>query len=933
MNLKPWREIATPHQDVLKGSFVQAEFAADISRVHTGTATDEYQDPALFFQRTFITEGMAALLGSVLKRLAGDGGDPVIKLQTAFGGGKTHSLLAVMHMVSGTPAERLAGIPEVMAGAKVESLPAARVVVLDGTRIAPNQPREVPGASLHTLWGELAWQLGGADAYARVANADRSGTSPGKEMLAELINAHAPCVILIDELVAYLRQFEKNRSYTGGTYDSILSFVQALTEGIKACPTAVLLASLPESEREAGSEHGVASLESLESYFIRIQALWQPVSSEEAFEIVRRRLFTHIGDRSAADAVCDAFANTYVEHKDSLPGETQAGAYRKRLKAAYPIHPEVFDRLYDNWSSLPSFQRTRGVLKLMAKVIHRLWQDDNRDLMLLPGSFPLYDRDVRGELVTYLPAGWDPVVEHDVDGDGSEPADLDAHDPRFGSQHAARRVSRTLFIGSAPGSVNEGARGMDTTRVVLGCLQPGQQPHVFRDALGRLETRLTYLNKAGDRWWFDMRPNLRREMEERKRRFSASDVEEELRSALQRVMGTFSLTPHVFVSGADLPDDWSLRLAVLPPPAAWVRSGRNLAEEAAASMLRMRGDQPRLRQNRVLFLAADADQVGHLQDTARALMAWRSIEEDAKAVRITIDNRQQQQATQYREQTWNALLREIREVYKWLVAPGQVMRRNGTPGDVEWSAHALNPATPGLGKEIDRVLKENELVIDEWAPIHLHALLARWFWRNGATEVKAQEVWEKSCNYLYFPRLLDSRVLQATISAGASSRDFFGLASARDDDVYRGFTFGRSSAIYIDTCLLIEPAAAAEYEERTRPKPSEATGMPEGEPGERVGFESSEAGAAPAGPSSVSATNAPERMTRYFGTADLDPVRAALEFAKIVSELVEAFSTRPGSQVRLKVDIEARDPQGFEESTVRTVRENGKVLGVDGTFE
>ncbi len=933
MNLKPWRELATPHQDVLKGTFTQAEFAADISRVHDGSATDEYQDPALFFQRTFITEGIAALLASVLQRLAGKGGDPVIQLQTAFGGGKTHSLLAVMHMVSGTPADRLAGIPGVLARAGVNTLPKARVVVLDGTRIAPDQPRDVDGASLHTLWGELAWQLGGAEGYSRVANTDRSGTSPGKDTLAALINAHSPCVILLDELVAYMRQFEARRSHAGGTYDSILSFVQALTEAMKACPNAVMLASLPQSDREAGSEHGVKTLKDLEHCFTRIQALWKPVGSDEAFEIVRRRLFARIDDRAAADAVCRAFAETYVEHKDSLPGETQESRYLQRLKSAYPIHPEVFDRLYNDWSSLANFQRTRGVLKLMARVIHRLWQDDNRDLMLLPGSLPLYDRDARGELVAYLGQGWDPVVEHDVDGERSEPAELDAHDPRFGAAQACRRVARTIFLATAPGAVNEGARGVDTERVVLGCLQPGQQPHLFRDALGRLETRLTYLNKAGDRWWLDMRPNLRREMEERKRRFSATDVQEELRSVLAGSMGPFSLTPHVFVSGADLQDDWALRLAVLPPDSPWVRSGRNLAEEAAASMLRMRGDQPRLRQNRLLFLAADADQVGHLKDTARALMAWRSIEEDAKAVRITIDNRQQQQATQYREQTYNALLREVREVYKWLVAPGQTMRRNGTPGEIEWSAYALNPATPGLGKEIDRVLKENELVIDEWAPIHLHALLARWFWRNGATEVKAQEVWEKSCNYLYFPRLLDSRVLQATIGAGAPSRDFFGVASARDDDVYRGFTFGRSSAIYIDTCLLIEPTAAAAYEERTRPAPAMSSGVGADESAGEAGPAGSAAAITATGAASGTAASASQRMTRYFGTAELDPIRASLEFTKIVSELVEAFSTRPGSQVRLKVDIEARDPQGFDEVTVRTVRENGKVLGVDGAFE
>jgi predicted AAA+ superfamily ATPase len=292
MNLKPWREIAVPHEDVLKGTFQQAEFAADLSRVHDGTATPEYQNATLFFQRTFITEGMRLLLDSVVKRLAGKGGDPVIQLQTAFGGGKTHTMLAVYHLAKGEAvASDLPGIPAILDTAGVTELPRARVAVLDGIKSSPNQPTVRDGHACRTLWGDLAWQLGKAEGYALVADADASGTSPGKAVIESLLSRYAPCVILIDELVAYVRQFEEGKALTGGTFDSNLSFIQALTEALKAVPTAVLLASLPESDKEAGSQRGVKALASLAHYFGRIQALWKPVASEEAFEIVRRRLF------------------------------------------------------------------------------------------------------------------------------------------------------------------------------------------------------------------------------------------------------------------------------------------------------------------------------------------------------------------------------------------------------------------------------------------------------------------------------------------------------------------------------------------------------------------------------------------------------------------------------------------------------------------
>lgn len=931
MSLKPWREIAVPHEDVLKGTFQQAEFAADITRVHDGSATAEYQDPVLFFQRTFITEGMRLLLDSVVRRLAGKGGDPVIQLQTAFGGGKTHTMLAVLHLAGGNAdSADLSGIPAILEAAAVPSLPKARVAVLDGTKLAPNQPRKTESHQIRTLWGELAWQLGGAKSYARLAESDASGTSPGKDVLGELIREAAPCVILLDEMVAYIRQFDDNKTLSGGTFGSNLSFMQALTEAMKAVPNAVLLASLPESHREVVDQSGVAALDALEHYFGRVQAVWKPVGTDEAFEIVRRRLFTEIKDRSAADAVCSAFADLYVKQAAELPGETQEGTYLKRMRDAYPIHPEVFERLYKDWSTLPSFQRTRGVLKLMAKVIHRLWKEGNQDLLLMPGSIPLHDGTVRADLTTYLPPGWDPVLERDVDGERSEPVEIEQREPRFGAVQACRRVARTIFLGSAPTGMNSVARGLETERVVLGCLQPDQQAHIYVDALGRIESRLTFLNKGNGRWWFDVRPNLRREMEDRKRRFGEPEVVEVIRGALDRVMGKWSIDHvHVFTPAIDVPDDWALRLVVLPPSQAWSRSGPNAARDAADGTLRMRGSQPRQKQNRLLFLAAEADQVMHLKDMARTLLAWRSIEADIKDLRLNLDALQSRQASQSREQVSDTLSRIVREAFKCLIAPSQAVKRDGTLAEVEWEMHALNPATPGLGKEIDRVLAEHELVIHEWAPIHLFNLLKRWFWKDGAVDVAALDVWQKSCQYIYFPRLTNSHVMQSALAAGASSRDFFGLAYGKDDDAYRGFMLGKATSPILDALLLIEPAAAAEYEERTRPAAAEplAASMPE------TGVQSSEQNRAGSGTPPPLPRGDAVRPTRYFATAELDPVTAALTFSKIVTELVELFSATPGTKVSIKIDIAAEDIRGFDEGTVRAAKENGKALRLNGDFD
>ena len=594
--MKPWREIAVPHQDVLEGTFQQSEFAADITAVNTGKASREYQDAAAFYERTFITEGMALLLTQVAQRLAGKGGEPVVQLQTAFGGGKTHTMLAVYHLATRkTALSELAGVPALIDRAGLMDVPQARVAVIDGTAHAPAQPWKRGKQGIKTLWGELAWQLGGADAFALVKEADATGTSPGKEVLRDLLERHAPCVVLIDELVAYIRQFSEGQVLSGGTYDSNLSFLQALTEAAKLVPNAIVLASLPESDVEAGSQRGVAALRALEKTFGRVQALWKPVATEEAFEIVRRRLFEPVRDAKARETVCRAFADAYVAEGAKLPAETQEGRYYDRLLQAYPIHPEVFDRLYEDWTTIDGFQRTRGVLKLMAKVIYRLWKDDNKDLMILPGSLPLHDGSSRNELTYYLPAGWDAVIERDIDGDRAETTELENKEPRFGQVGAARRVARTIFLGSAPSSVatKVATRGIDRARVLLGCLQPGQASSVYSDALNRLADRLHYLNTSGDkvqdatRFWFDTRANLRREMEDRKRRFDdKTEVRGKIADALKRVVGnaTFFDGVHIFTPHSDVPDDTALRLVVLPPESWYSKEESRPATEAVLDL-------------------------------------------------------------------------------------------------------------------------------------------------------------------------------------------------------------------------------------------------------------------------------------------------------------------------------------------------------------
>lgn len=953
--MKPWREIAVPHRDVLEGTFQQSEFAADITAVHSGKATKEYQDASAFYDRTFITEGMRLLLTQVAQRLVGNGGEPVIQLQTAFGGGKTHTMLAVYHLATRKCSlSELCGVPSLVEQAGMMDVPQARVAVLDGTAHAPGQAWKHGKQVIKTLWGELAWQLGGSEGYALVKEADTTGTSPGKDVLRDLLAKFSPCIVLIDELVAYVRQFSEGQTLSGGSYDTNLSFVQALTEAVKLVPNAIVLASLPESEIEAGSQRGVAALRALEKTFGRIQALWKPVATEEAFEIVRRRLFEPIRDPQARDAVCRAFADAYVAEGAKLPAETQEGRYFDRLVQAYPIHPEIFDRLYEDWTTIDGFQRTRGVLKLMAKVIYRLWKDDNKDLMILPGSIPLHDGSSRNELTYYLPAGWDAVVEKDIDGDRAETTELENKEPRFGQVNAARRVARTLFLGSAPSSVagKSGIRGLDRARVLLGCLQPGQPAATYVDALNRLADRLHYLNSTGDktqdttRYWFDTRANLRREMEDRKRRFEGKpDERGKIAEAIKKMLAgaTFFDGVHIFTPHQDVSDDTALRLVVLTPEQWYSRDEERTASHAVLEYVRNNGSKPRYRGNRLIFLAPDMAILNRLQDVARTALAWKSIVDDVEERRLTLDNLQSDQAKKELKAAEEVVPRAARECYKWLLCPVQHTATDPKP-IVE--AFPLNTTGGTAGSELERVCLDNELVITTWAPIHLRTKLKELYWKDGKTSANALAFWEDSLRYLYLPRLKNRDSLSQAIRKGASENsDFFGTACGLDGDRYLGFHVGEGNVQFDDTLLLIEPNAANEYALSLK-KAKEAEEAAKNNAGTDNAGGSTSGGTTTGGLTGTGTTNggtgtgtsggtgpigpgtSPAAKPKSFhGSIQIKPSTAKMHLVQVAEEIIQLLTSDPNATLEITLEISAEFDSGASDQIKRAVSENATSLG------
>src|SRR5262245_58176746 len=720
-SLKPWRDVVTPHADVASGRYQQAEFAADLWQVHIGQGTAEYNNPKEFFRRTYLTESLKRLLVGAVRRVGGQGGDPVVQLQTNFGGGKTHSMLALYHLFSGTAVADLAGADAVMAEAGAKSLPKVKRVVLVGNKISPGNPAtKSDGTVCHTLWGELAWQLGGKTAFSRIAKDDERATSPG-DVLRELFVEYGPCLILIDEWVAYARQLHDQSDLPAGSFETMFTFAQALTESAKLANNCLLVVSLPASDTggsphtqaddvEVGGVRGREALDRLRNVVGRVESAWRPATAEEGFEIVRRRLFEPIpGDQfKNRDLTARGFSELYHVQAAEFPPECRSADYEKRMQAAYPIHPEVFDRLYSDWSTLVKFQRTRGVLRLMAAVIHCLWEKGDKNPLILPSTIPIDDQRVQFELTRYLSDAWPPILEKDVDGPNSLPLRIDGEVPNLGKFAASRRVARTIYLGSAP-TAGAAHRGLEDRRVTLGCVMPGEPPAVFGDALRRLAAAATYLYQDGARVWYATQPTVTKLAEDRSEQLTrdpdkvAIELDARLRADLRRP-GDFSRVHPLPRSGADVPDDRDARLVVLPAEHSYSKEGGSPAETAAREILESRGNAPRLYRNTLVFLAADRVRYQDLEEALRRYLAWKSIVGDKEA--LNLDEHQRRQAETQMKAADAAVVRRLPETYQWVLAPEQ--KRPEAP--IEWQAIRLT-GTDALAVRASRRLRSDELLV------------------------------------------------------------------------------------------------------------------------------------------------------------------------------------------------------------------------------
>ena len=925
--LLPWREVVEPHQDVATGEFQQAEFAADLAKVHSGSAPPEYRDPRQFFSRTYLTEGLSALLIGAAKRLSGSGGDPVVELQTNFGGGKTHSMLALYHMAGPTPVQDLSGLDQLLEKQGLSVPKGINRAVLVGTSRGPQDVLLAEGdRKIRTTWGELAWQLGGADAYAMVAENDASGIAPGSNLLERLFKKYAPCLILIDEWVAYLRQIYRVEGLPSGSFDANLSFVQSLTEAVKASPGTLLVASLPASQIEVGGEGGQEALARLKQTFSRVESSWRPASQEESYEIVRRRLFKDIpGDKfHHRDNTLKQYAKLYRENANDFPQGCADEDYRRKLEKAYPIHPELFDQLYTSWGSLEKFQRTRGVLRLMAQAIHELWMNADPSVMIMPGSVAVSSPRVEPELLHYLEVSWQSIIAGDVDGTTSTPYKIDQSAPNLNRYSATRRVARAIFMGTAPTAQQQNT-GLDDKQINLGVVQPGERPAIFGDALRRLTNQAKFMHADLGRYWYSMSASLNRIAADKAAQIEAALVDVTIDAELGKYVngladrGHFDAVQVAPASSAEVPDEaGGVRAVVLG--VAYTHNGRDTSEALteAKDILMQRGSTPRVYRNMLVFIAADSRQLDNLKDAVRASLAWGEIVRDTERLNLTQSD--SALAKTKLAEANETMKTRLKEAWCYLHYPAQ----ESAQADVEWVSGKI-PAQDGLLGRASKKLVAEEGLLTDLGPSRLDRDLQKYIW-NDKPHLSLKDLRGYLNRYIYLPRLKGQDVLVKAVQAAISGMlpGPFAYAERWDEkaDTYLGLVIerGSSAPVVIDSdSVIIKPDVAEAH--RPAPVQPDAGGAPGGADGGTL---------TPGGPVVDGGPATPpteKRPTRFTGAVMISPERPARDIHQIVEAIVEQLTTLPGSQVKLRLEIEADVPGGLERAKVRTLVENANTLG------
>jgi hypothetical protein len=929
---RPWHHVAMPHEDIREGRYDPNVFAANLALVERGKARADYQNPRIFFRKTSLTAGLRSLLADVFGRLTGvRQAESVIHMVTPFGGGKTHSLLAVWHLAR-DPEACLAGNYELAAAFKEAGIGLSQqmnAAALVGTDLNPLQGRRgEDGIERRTLWGEMAYQLGGPDLYAKVAENDQRRVPPGLSTLADVLREASPCVVLMDEVLEYLVKAagaagspEEVRVGESSLAEQTMAFLHELTEAAGSVPKCVLLVSLPYSIPEQYGEAGERLSQRMTKVVGRTEARRAPVAGHEIYEIIRRRLFEDLGDPRQHQAVADAYAEHYRLHRQNLPEAAIEPEYRDRIVKSYPFHPELIDLLYERWGSLQDFQRTRGVLRLLALVVGKLYNSDHGAWLIQPSHVSLAPGPIRDELVKYVGQDYDAVLSDDAAGPNATAPRLDRQaGGDYHRYHLCEGLAASIFLETFTG--REGGDPGATQAVLNLCAyEPDTGPADIAEALSKLERQLYYLGVREGRHRFSTQPNLNKILVERETSVDArKSIPDQVERALGSCMGgkPFSVELWPDSRGEDVDDRRMLTLVVLSLERPYDRRSSGDTVHWIRDTIKNHKGSFRTNKNALVFLAADANDVQRTLDGARRLLALMDMRQDMELL-SRLGKEQKQDLDSKHKEAASALPEVVRSAYRHVFAAGE----GEDPVHWDLQGHAYRAGST-ICERLAEFLERQQKLLSAIDP-SLISTTKRWkLWPDDEQYLNLDTLLGYFYQFTYLPKLVSPEVLKDAIALGVQAGQMAyyvgNTPEAPDPDAVKqpGAAVEGRLVELTEGAWVLRPAYARQFMPAAPPpKPPLPGGQPPTPPEPPIGAKPPPPPPGATGSKAVTVTARPKwQQWHDFFTGIIKPL------------------ADEGADVQIDVNLRASSEKGIEPNLVDLVlRENLTQYRIEGEVE
>jgi predicted AAA+ superfamily ATPase len=634
--MQAWFKNVKPHKDIQDGHLDESIFAANLAEVAAGTGREIYNSPEMFFQKTYFTAGLKNIAKRVVQGLNGgqDADNRVISLQTGFGGGKTHTLISLYHLAKwGKKANNSEHTKELLAATGEPKFESAQIAVFTNTTNDPAQGRKVDSLTIKTIWGEIAYQLGGKDAYELIRVNDEKQIAP-KGLFKAVLEKCKPALILIDELADYCVSASAVKVEASNLSDQTVSFMQELTEAVSGTDNCVLIATLPASAQElAASPISSQILTALENRITRVGANMKPVEDDEIFEVVRRRLFEDLGNADEIEKVISSYSLMYQTLLTEIPQYAIKSDYRERLKKSYPFHPELIDMFRLRWASNPFFQRTRGVLRILASIVSDLWQRQNS---LTGSQFLIHTSDVvlanvealTSQITILNGPSWDSVINADVSGNSSNAFRIDNDSKELGKNHITQGIAATVLLGTFGSKGQNKGVGIDELKLCM--LKPESFNHNdINGAMDKLEATAHYLyysSTGQKRYWYDTTPNINILINQAKGDIKTPDISAEIIKRVTEKSRTVQLFNTLVNPSEDIPEQMKPTLVILSPKyLANPNEVNGTTKPIIEKLATKKGNSERVYRNTMLFLLCSEMGIGKLQDDVKNYLACHKI--------------------------------------------------------------------------------------------------------------------------------------------------------------------------------------------------------------------------------------------------------------------------------------------------------------------